>query len=73
MNEHVEVFVVYITSLSTIAIYPASKAHIASLVAKEIKILTEYLDFSDVFLEEKALILLEPTKLNQYAIKLQED
>ena len=43
------------------------------LVAEEVKILIEYSDFSDVFLKEKALILLERIELNQHAIKLQED
>ena len=43
------------------------------LVAKEVKIPTEYLDFSDVFLKEKALILPEATEMNQHAIKLQKD
>ena len=54
------------------AIHPARKAQIALLVAKEVKIPTEYSDFSDVFLEKKASILPEVTKLNQYAIELQE-
>ena len=58
------------TSLSTMAIHPARKAQIALLVAKEVKILTKYSDFSNVFLEEKALILLETTELNQQAIEL---
>ena len=43
------------------------------LVTKEVKIPTKYLDFSNVFLEEKASILLEVTELNQHAIKLQKD
>ena len=42
------------------------------LVAKEVKIPTEYSDFSDVFSEEKASILPEATELNQHAIELQE-
>ena len=54
-------------------IYQAQKAQIALLVAKEVKILTKYSDFSNVFLDEKALILPEVTKLNQHAIELQED
>ena len=66
---------VYITSpsLNLIPIYLAQEANIALLVAKEIQILTEYSNFSDVFLEEKALILLEVNKLNQHTIKLQKD
>ena len=42
------------------------------LVIKEIKIPTKYSDFSNIFLKKKALILLEGTKLNQCAIKLQK-
>ena len=62
----------HVTSLSTMTIHPAKEAQIALLVAKEVKILTEYSDFSDVFLEERALILSEATKLNQHAIELQK-
>lgn len=42
------------------------------LIAKKLKILAEYSDFLDVFLEEKVLVLLERTNLNQYAIELQK-
>ena len=55
------------------AIHPAKETQIASLIAKKMQILSKYSDFSDVFLEEKALILLEITALNQHAIKLQEN
>ena len=54
------------------AIHPARKAQIASLVAEKVQIPSEYSDFSNVFLEKKALILLEVIELNQYAIELQE-
>ena len=73
LDEYIEAFVVYVTSLLTMAIYLARKAQIASLVTKKVQILSEYSDFSDIFLEKKASILLEVTELNQYAIKLQED
>ena len=72
LDKHVKAFVVYVTFLLTMPIYPAQKAQIALLVAEEVKILTKYSDFSNVFLEEKALILPEVTELNQYAIKLQK-
>ena len=72
LDEHVEVFVVHVTFLSTMAIHPAREAQIASLIAKEVKIPTDYSDFSDVFSEEKALVLPEITDLNQHAIELQE-
>ena len=42
------------------------------LFAKKVKILTEYSDFSDIFLKEKALILPEIIDLNQHAIELQK-
>ena len=72
LDEQIEIFVMHVTFLLTIAIHLARKAQIALLVVKEVKIPTEYSDFSDVFLVKKALILLETTKLNQYAIKLQK-
>ena len=74
LDEHVEAFVVHVTSLSlnSMSIHPAREAQIASLVAEEVKIPTEYSDFSDVFSEEKASILPEATELNQHAIELQE-
>ena len=73
LHEHVEVFVVHMISLLTMAIHPAKKAQIVLLVTKEVKIPIEYSDFLDVFLEKKALILPEASKLNQHAIKLQKD
>ena len=72
LDKYVEAFVMHVTSLLTMAIHPAREAQIALLVAKEVKIPIKYSDFSDVFLEKKALILLKATKLNQHAIKLQK-
>ena len=45
----------------------------ASLLTKKVIILNKYSDFSDVFLEKKALVLLEQTELNKYTIKLKRD
>ena len=59
-------------NFNSILIYPARKVKIALLIAKELKILTNYLNFLDIFLEEKALMLLKITELNQYVIKLQK-
>ena len=73
LDKHVEIFVMHVIFLLTMAIYLARKAQIALLIAKKGKIATKYSDFSDIFLEKKALILPEATKLNQHAIKLQED
>ena len=74
LDENVEAFLVYVTSLSLnlISIHLAREAQIASLVAKEVKILTKYSDFAGVFSKEKTLILPEVTEWNQYVIKLQE-
>ena len=74
VDENIEAFVVYVTSLSlnSIPIYSAQEAQIALLVAKEVQIPTKYSDFSDIFLKKKALILSEIIKFNQHAIKLQK-
>ena len=58
LDQNVKAFIVYIASLkfNLMSIHPASKAQIILLLAKKIKILTQYLDFLDVFLKEKALI-----------------
>ena len=72
LDENVKAFIIYVTFLLIMTISPAKKAQIALLVTKEVKIPTKYSDFSDVFLEKKALILLEATKLNQHATKLPE-
>ena len=75
LDENVEAFVMHVKSLSTnsMPIHPSQEAQIALLVAKEVKIPIKYSDFSDIFSEEEALILLEATEINQYAIELQED
>ena len=72
LDKHVEAFMVHMIPLLTIEIHPAREAQIALLIAEEIKIPTKYSDFSNMFLEEKASILLEATELNQHAIELQE-
>ena len=48
-------------------------AQIASLFAKKVRILEEFSDFADDFLEKKALVLPERTKLNKHAINLEDD
>ena len=74
MDENVEAFVVHVTSLSlnSMSIHPAKEAQIASLIAEEVTILTDYSDFLDIFSEERALVLPEITDLNQHAIELQK-
>ena len=53
-----------------LGIYPDRKAEIASLLTEEVKIPNKYSDFANVFSEEKALILLKRTELNEHAINL---
>lgn len=50
----------------------ARKTQIVLLLAKEVKITAEYLDFSNIFSKIEALMLLAITHLNQYALKLQK-
>ena len=66
LDENVEAFVVHVPSLNlnSMPIYLAREAQIPLLVAEEVKILTKYSDFSNVFSEEKASILPKVTKLN---------
>ena len=75
LDENFETFVVHVTFFNlvplSISVYPYSKTQIVCLLIKEIKILDEYLDFVDVFLKKKALMLSERTKLNAYAIYLE--
>ena len=74
LDENVKAFVMYITFLS-LKLMPisAQETQIALLIIKKMQIPSKYLDFLDVFLEKKALILLKATNLNQHAIKLQEN
>lgn len=41
-------------------------------MAKKVKILNKYSDFTNVFLKKKAMMILEQTKLNEYKIKLEK-
>ena len=73
LDENSETFVVYVASLNlTSEIYPDRAAQITSLLAEEVRIPNEYSDFADVFLEVKALVLPEHTKLNEHAIDLED-
>ena len=71
-DENIEAFVVHMTSLNLnlMPIHPAQEAQIASLVIKEVQIPSKYSDFLDIFLEERASILLEITDPNQHTIEL---
>ena len=54
------------------SIHLAKKAKITLLIVEEVKILIDYLDFSDVFLKKRALVLPKISDLNQHAIDLQK-
>ena len=72
LNKNSEIFVTQVIFLAPISIYPDKKAQIASLLTKEVKISDKYSDFVNIFLEEKALVLLEQTEFNQHVIELEE-
>ena len=73
MDEKSETFAVYVASLNlTPEIHLDRAAQIASLLAKEVRIPDEYSDFADVFSEEKTLVLLERTELNEHVIDLED-
>ena len=75
MDENSETFVVHVASLNlapTSGIHPDRAAQIALLLNEEVKIPEEYSDFTNVFSEEKALVLPEQTESNQHAIELEE-
>ena len=57
---------IYMTSfsLNSMSIHLAKKDQIASLIAEEVKIITDYLNFLDIFLEKKDLMLPEIIELN---------
>ena len=73
LDKNFKAFVIHVTSLNLVpGIYPDREVWIASLFTKKVKIPDKYSDFTNVFWEEKALILLERTELNKYAINLKD-
>ena len=64
IDENIKVFIMHVTFLLIIAIYLVKQSQIALLVIEKVQISIKYLDFSDVFLKKKALVLLEATNLN---------
>ena len=72
LNKNFETFATYMISITPILVHPDRKTQIASIFTKEVKISDECLDFIDVFLEGKTLILLEQTVFNQHAIELEK-
>ena len=65
-------FVFHVASFNLVSrIHLDRTAHISSFLNEEVKILDEYLDFANVFLEEKASVLLKHIELNEHIIKLE--
>ena len=64
LDKHIKAYVMHVTFLLTMVIYPVRKAQIVLLVAKKVRILFEYSDFSDVFLKKKDSVLLAAANLN---------
>ena len=74
LDENVKTFIVHVASLtSKKTIYPDWEVQIVCLLAKHGFILEKYLDFADVFSKKSAEILPKHTRINEYAIELQED
>ena len=72
LDKNFETFVIHVAFLSLVSgIYPDKKAQIASLLNKKVKIPDKYSNFADIFSEKKVLVLSERTKLNEYAINLE--
>ena len=69
LDKNGETFVMHVVSLNLApGIHPDREAQIVFLLTKKVKILDKYLDFTDVFLEKKALVIPEHTELNEHAI-----
>ena len=72
LDKNIEVFMIYISSLRLrIIIHLVKKASMALLLSEKVTILAEHSDFANMFLEESANLLLEQTKVNEHAIKLE--
>ena len=73
LNEKSETFVVHMTFFNLASgTHLERKTQIASLPTEEVKIPDKYLDFTNVFSEEKVLVLSKRTKLNEHAINLED-
>ena len=74
MNRDNNTFVVYMAALSMGSnVHPSQQAQIALLDIKEVTILTEYLDYINIFLPNSAVELLEDTGINNHFINLIDD
>ena len=72
LDKNVEAFVVYVSSLgSRMSIHLAKEAQLALLLTEKVIKLTKYSDFANVFLQKSTNVLLERTRANEDAIKLE--
>ena len=75
LDENIEAFVVYVSSLSLgskMTIHPALKAQIASLLAEKVTVPAKYSDFANIFSKESGKVLPERTGINEHAIELED-
>ena len=73
LDEKSETFIAHVASFNLApGIHPDRAAQIASLLIEEVKIPDKYSDFTNVFSEEKALVLPERIELNKHAINLED-
>ena len=73
LNENFETFVVHVASLNLgLRIHPDKEAQIAYLLTEKVKLPVEYSDFTNVFSEEKALVISDRIELNKYTIDLED-
>lgn len=71
MDENIEAFVVHVVSFISMIIHLAREAQIVWLLIEKIIVSDQYSDHFDIFPKESAGILPEHTKINKYAIKLE--
>ena len=75
LDKYIKAFVVHVSSLSLrskMMINPARETQILLLLAEEVTVPAEYLNFADVFSKELAEVLSECIGINKYAIKLED-
>ena len=73
LNADDKIFVVHIAALAkqtAMPIHPSSQVQVAALTSKEIGILAEYSDFSNVFSSDSTAELPEHTRINTHPINL---
>ena len=56
-------------NLNLMLIYLAQEAQMVLLIIEKIQILSQYSNYSNIFLEEKTLILPKAINLNKYTIE----